>query len=154
MNDLPAGRPAPWPPRPAPQRPVPPPPPGPENAADGRDTDPGPPAPEGHAPDAPGRTGAHQDAPEEADERDGPDAAGPHPGPAGPEALGVPRSPTGNAEVDARLARLADTDLLATDGHLEVYEDVHRALRDTLTALDAPPGPRPPAPAPHDHTRS
>ncbi|MEV5547217.1 hypothetical protein AB0L35_13975 [Streptomyces sp. NPDC052309] len=64
--------------------------------------------------------------------------------PASPAPLHVPRTPTGNAEVDARLARLADADHLATDGHVEVYEDVHRGLRDALTALDARPGP--PAP--------
>ncbi|AQS70322.1 hypothetical protein [Streptomyces pactum] len=70
--------------------------------------------------------------------------------PAAPAPLGVPRVPTGNAEVDARLARLADADHLATDGHVEVYEDVHRGLRDALTALDARPGP--PAPARHPTT--
>ncbi|WP_416980610.1 hypothetical protein [Streptomyces sp. T028] len=64
--------------------------------------------------------------------------------PAAPAPLAVPRTPTGNAEVDAQLDRLADADHLATDGHLEVYEDVHRGLRDALTALDARPGP--PAP--------
>ena len=64
--------------------------------------------------------------------------------PAAPAPLGVPRTPTGNAEVDAQLERLADADHLATDGHVEVYEDVHRGLRDALTALDARPGP--PAP--------
>ncbi|QNP73536.1 hypothetical protein IAG44_31515 [Streptomyces roseirectus] len=57
----------------------------------------------------------------------------------------VPRTPTGNAEVDALLGRLADTDHLATDGHIEVYEDVHRGLRDALTALDARPGPSGPS---------
>ncbi|MFE5262892.1 hypothetical protein [Streptomyces coelicoflavus] len=69
--------------------------------------------------------------------------AQPDPGyePAAPAPLDVPREPTGNAEVDARLARLADADHLATDGHVEVYEDVHRGLRDALTALDARPGP-------------
>ncbi|MFD4262725.1 hypothetical protein ACFWR9_35210 [Streptomyces sp. NPDC058534] len=67
--------------------------------------------------------------------------------PAAPSPLGLPRTPTGNAEVDARLARLADADHLATDGHVEVYEDVHRGLRDALTALDARPGPpAPPSP--------
>lgn len=64
--------------------------------------------------------------------------------PAAPAPLNVPRVPTGDAEVDARLDRLGDADHLATDGHVEVYEDVHRGLRDTLTALDARPGP--PAP--------
>ncbi|WP_409472957.1 hypothetical protein [Streptomyces sp. HC307] len=61
--------------------------------------------------------------------------------PAAPAPLEVPRTPTGNPEVDAQLERLADADHLATDGHLEVYEDVHRGLRDALTALDARPGP-------------
>ncbi|MFG2122456.1 hypothetical protein [Streptomyces sp. NPDC048710] len=67
--------------------------------------------------------------------------------PAAPAPLNVPRTPTGNAEVDAQLERLGDTDHLATDGHLEVYEDVHRGLRDALTALDARPGP--PVPTRH-----
>ncbi|MFC8665583.1 hypothetical protein [Streptomyces sp. NPDC057199] len=67
--------------------------------------------------------------------------------PAAPAPLHVPRTPTGYAEVDAQLDRLADVDHLATDGHVEVYEDVHRGLRDALTALDARPGPpAPPAP--------
>lgn len=64
--------------------------------------------------------------------------------PAAPAPLDVDRTPTGNAEVDAQLDRLGDADHLATDGHVEVYEDVHRGLRDALTALDARPGP--PAP--------
>ncbi|MBL1086179.1 hypothetical protein JK359_30165 [Streptomyces actinomycinicus] len=67
--------------------------------------------------------------------------------PAAPAPLNVPRTPTGTAEVDAQLERLADADHLATDGHVEVYEDVHRGLRDALTALDARPGP--PVPARH-----
>ncbi|MGY6020688.1 hypothetical protein [Streptomyces spinosirectus] len=66
--------------------------------------------------------------------------------PAAPAPLNVPRTPTGNAEVDAQLERLGDADHLTTDGHVEVYEDVHRGLRDTLTALDVRPGP--PAPSP------
>ncbi|MGP3927053.1 hypothetical protein [Streptomyces sp. 8N616] len=70
---------------------------------------------------------------------------------AGPAPLGVPRTPTGNAEVDAQLDRLADADHLPPDGHIEVYEDVHRGLRDALTALDARPGPPPPAPGPYDN---
>ncbi|MBV2356609.1 hypothetical protein KUM39_19880 [Streptomyces sp. J2-1] len=65
-------------------------------------------------------------------------------GPAAPAPLQVPRTPTGEPGVDAHLERLADADHLATDGHAEVYEDVHRGLRDALTALDARPGP--PAP--------
>lgn len=72
-----------------------------------------------------------------------PDTGAPQDGPAGPAPLGVPRTPTGNAEVDAHVERLADADHLTTDGHLEVYEDVHRGLRDALTALDTRPGPPP-----------
>lgn len=68
--------------------------------------------------------------------------------PAAPAPLGVPRVPTGDAGVDALLERLADADHLAADGHLEVYEDVHRGLRDALTALDTRPGPRPES---HNH---
>ncbi|MFE4050906.1 hypothetical protein [Streptomyces sp. YIM B13518] len=72
----------------------------------------------------------------------GPDAVQPPPedDPAAPAPLGVPRTPTGHPEVDARVERLADADHLTTDGHVEVYEDVHRGLRDALTALDARPG--------------
>jgi len=72
--------------------------------------------------------------------------------PAAPAPLHVPRTPTGNAEVDSQLERLGDADHLATDGHVEVYEDVHRGLRDALTALDARPGP--PAPSPSYGHRS
>ncbi|MER6524960.1 hypothetical protein [Streptomyces sp. NPDC001508] len=74
---------------------------------------------------------------------------GPEPDPAAPAPLNVPRTPTGTADVDAGLERLADADHLATDGHIEVYEDVHRALRDALTALDARPGP-PAPPSPYE----
>lgn len=66
--------------------------------------------------------------------------------PVGPAPLGVERVPTGDAEVDSLLRRLGDADHLATDGHIEVYEDVHRGLRDALTALDARPGPPVPSP--------
>lgn len=79
-----------------------------------------------------------------------PEAAGePEPDPAAPAPLNVPRTPTGSADVDAGLERLADADHLATDGHIEVYEDVHRGLRDALTALDARPGP-PAPPRPYE----
>ncbi|WP_460109335.1 hypothetical protein [Streptomyces sp. YKOK-J1] len=70
--------------------------------------------------------------------------------PAAPAPLGVPRTSTGSAEVDAQLQRLADADHLATDGHVQVYEDVHRGLRDALTALDTRPGPPVPVP-PYQH---
>ncbi|GGX11210.1 hypothetical protein [Streptomyces lomondensis] len=71
----------------------------------------------------------------------------PAPDPAAPAPLNVPRAPTGDADVDAALERLGDADHLATDGHLEVYEDVHGGLRDALTALDVRPGPpAPPSP--------
>ncbi|MFI9602550.1 hypothetical protein ACIHCX_22340 [Streptomyces sp. NPDC052043] len=75
--------------------------------------------------------------------------------PAAPAPLPVPRTPTGDARVDAALERLGDADHLATDGHLEVYEDVHGGLRDALTALDARPGPlAPPAQSPPYRHRS
>ncbi|MEU6315895.1 hypothetical protein [Streptomyces sp. NPDC047014] len=63
--------------------------------------------------------------------------------PAGPAPLGVVRTPTGHAGVDAHLARLAGADHLAAGGHPAVYEDVHRGLREALDALDAPPVPGP-----------
>ncbi|MFR0356496.1 hypothetical protein [Streptomyces sediminimaris] len=83
----------------------------------------------------------------------GDEKAEPEPGhdPAAPAPLDVPRTPTGNAGVDARLERLGDADHLATDGHIEVYEDVHRGLRDTLTALDARQGPAAPSPSYGQH---
>ncbi|MCA6096274.1 hypothetical protein LE181_29430 [Streptomyces sp. SCA3-4] len=70
--------------------------------------------------------------------------------PASPQPLGVPRTPTGDAGVDAHLARLADTDDLDAGGHLQVYEDVHQGLRDALSALDQRPGPTDPA-RPYDN---
>ncbi|WP_326764820.1 hypothetical protein OG978_09785 [Streptomyces sp. NBC_01591] len=82
-------------------------------------------------------------------------AAGALLGPVAPAPLGVARTPTGDAGVDAELERLADADHLPADGHIEVYEDVHRGLRDTLTALDARPAPAPvPAPMPSYDNRS
>ncbi|MFD7861316.1 hypothetical protein [Streptomyces sp. NPDC057682] len=97
------------------------------------------------------------------DSMPGPDeAAAPPPGapprdvpaePAAPAPLGLVRTPTGDAGVDAALERLADADHLAADGHIEVYEDVHRGLRSALTALDAGPAPAPVPTPPYD-TRS
>ncbi|MFE6104446.1 hypothetical protein ACFVQ4_31425 [Streptomyces laurentii] len=63
-----------------------------------------------------------------------------------PAPLGVVRTPTGRPAVDVLLDRLAATDHLTADGHLGVYEDVHRGLRAELTALDTPPAPAPPRP--------
>ncbi|MFF0201789.1 hypothetical protein [Streptomyces sp. NPDC005017] len=78
------------------------------------------------------------------------DTAAPEEDPSAPAPLDIARTPTGDAGVDAQLDRLADADHLATDGHLEVYEDVHRGLRDALTALDARPGPpAPPSSTPY-----
>lgn len=81
------------------------------------------------------------------------EAVEPEHDPAAPAPLNVSRTPTGNAEVDAQLERLGDADHLATDGHVEVYEDVHRGLRDALTALDARPGP-PAPPTPYSNSNS
>ncbi|MFF8373882.1 hypothetical protein ACF05W_34525 [Streptomyces lydicus] len=72
-------------------------------------------------------------------------------GPDEPRPLGVGRTPTGQAAVDARLRRLADADHLPSSGHLQVYEDVHRGLRDVLAGLDQHPGPPAPSPTPHTH---
>ncbi|WP_326696782.1 hypothetical protein OG909_05300 [Streptomyces sp. NBC_01754] len=69
----------------------------------------------------------------------GAEAPTPSHDPVPPAPLGIPRAPTGHPGVDARLERLADADHLPADGHTEVYEDVHRGLRDELSALDAPP---------------
>lgn len=80
------------------------------------------------------------------------------PAPDGPAPLGVATAPTGDTQVDSVLERLADADHLPADGHPEVYEDVHRGLREVLDALDAPPGPVPapagPTPSPPYDLRS
>jgi hypothetical protein len=65
---------------------------------------------------------------------------GPDLGP-GPLPLGAEVEATGCAEVDVLLERLRNADALSTESHVEVYEDVHRGLRDALTALDARTGP-------------
>ncbi len=87
--------------------------------------------------------------PEPVDETSGPEASdteAPRDGahePAEAAPLEVVRELTGHPGVDADLARLAEVDDLPADGHLEVYEDVHRGLRAELTSLDAHPAPRP-----------
>nr|WP_244376294.1 hypothetical protein [Streptomyces ficellus] len=81
--------------------------------------------------------------PEAAEDAPGADAPGETYEPAAPAPLGVERTPTGHPRVDAGLERLADADHLPADGHLEVYEDVHRGLREALAALDAHPQPSP-----------
>lgn len=80
-------------------------------------------------------------------------AAGAAPaGDAEPQPLGVGTAPTGQAAVDSTLRRLADADHLPASGHLQVYEDVHRGLRDVLAGLDQHPGPPAPSPATHAKT--
>jgi hypothetical protein len=71
--------------------------------------------------------------------------------PAGPQPLGVVVTPTEDAAVDARLRRLAAADHLPVSGHLDVYEDVHRGLREVLAALDQRPGPPAPSSTTHDN---
>jgi hypothetical protein len=46
------------------------------------------------------------------------------------------RPVTGDQQVDQALHRLAELDARPTGEHAEVYEDVHRQLRDALTRLD------------------
>ncbi|MFI0713675.1 hypothetical protein ACH4SK_24065 [Streptomyces inhibens] len=69
----------------------------------------------------------------------------------GPQPLGVGVTPTGEAAVDAGLRRLADADHLPASGHLRVYEDVHRGLRDVLAGLDQHPGPPAPSSTTYDN---
>ncbi|MFG2533483.1 hypothetical protein [Streptomyces sp. NPDC048516] len=69
-----------------------------------------------------------------------------------PQPVGVGTTPTGEAAVDTTLRRLADADHLPASGHLQVYEDVHRGLRDVLAGLDQHPGPPAPSPTTHDKT--
>lgn len=80
-----------------------------------------------------------------------PGAAGEPEGPAEPQPIGVGVTPTGEAAVDARLRRLADADHLPASEHLQVYEDVHRGLRDVLAGLDQHPGPPAPSSTTHDN---
>ncbi|MFE1775946.1 hypothetical protein [Streptomyces sp. NPDC059008] len=71
--------------------------------------------------------------------------------PEGPRPLGVGVVPTGQSAVDAGLRRLADADHLPSSGHLQVYEDVHRGLRDVLAGLDQHPGPPAPSSTTYDN---
>ena len=64
----------------------------------------------------------------------------------GPVPLAVGRKAPGNAEIDKLLERLSDANVLPTQSHIEVYEEVHRGLRDALTALDTRPVSSPPHP--------
>lgn len=73
-------------------------------------------------------------------------------GDAEPQPIGVGATPTGDTAVDTTLRRLADADHLPASGHLQVYEDVHRGLRDVLAGLDQHPGPPAPSPTTRDTT--
>lgn len=83
---------------------------------------------------------AESEETEEAEEAPQVEEAGEAEEPEEPKPLGVELRPTGHAPVDARLRRLAEADHLTVFGHLEVYEDVHRGLRETLAELDRTPG--------------
>lgn len=52
-----------------------------------------------------------------------------------PLGLEVPE-PSGDAAVDQAVRRLTQVDVLPTELHGEVYEDVHRELREVLAGLD------------------
>lgn len=80
-----------------------------------------------------------------------PDTTAEPEGPAVPQPIGVGVTPTGEGAVDAGLRRLADADHLPVSEHLQVYEDVHRGLRDVLAGLDQHPGPPAPSSTTHDN---
>lgn len=109
-------------------------PPGVTRTPDGAAADPGVPPHDGVREPQQAAAAAADDAAEAIGA--GPGTVDAMPEAVGPVPLGVVLRETGNAEVDAAVARLADADELPTDGHVEVYEDVHRDLRDALTALD------------------
>ncbi|MFJ9472345.1 hypothetical protein [Streptomyces caniferus] len=102
----------------------------------------------GPGPEAP--TGAEEPAGAEETPGAEPGGSGVPGGPAGPRPVGVGTTPTGQAAVDTALRRLADADHLPASGHLQVYEDVHRGLRDVLAGLDQHPGPPAPSSTTHD----
>lgn len=45
-------------------------------------------------------------------------------------------APSGTAEVDAALARLAELEALGPTDHVEVFEDIHERLTRVLSGLD------------------
>lgn len=94
-------------------------------------------------PAGPGADGDPADLGEDLPQPPGPDPRVDPYEAAAPAPLGVARTPTGRPAVDALLDRLGDADHLTADGHLDVYEDVHRGLRAELTSLDERPAPRP-----------
>ncbi|WP_042374407.1 hypothetical protein [Streptacidiphilus neutrinimicus] len=57
-------------------------------------------------------------------------------GPAAPHAPFPPVVETGNAAVDAALARLEDVAEVPAEARAGVYGEVHDLLRDTLAGLD------------------
>lgn len=62
-------------------------------------------------------------------------APGPEPEEVAPLEVDPP-VPTGEPEVDRAVARLTQAGVLPTERHAEVYEDVHRELREVLSGLD------------------
>jgi hypothetical protein len=56
-------------------------------------------------------------------------------------------APTGDARVDEALARLEELGQAPVSEHVEIFDDVHRRLRDVLASVDQG-GPTVPAPAP------
>ncbi|MEU6332183.1 hypothetical protein ABZ851_33765 [Streptomyces sp. NPDC047049] len=105
----------------------------------------------GPEPEAPAQAAQPEPVPS-GEQQEGAGAAGAAPaGDAEPQPLGVGTTPTGQTAVDSRLRRLADADHLPASGHLQVYEDVHRGLRDVLAGLDQHPGPPAPSPTTHDN---
>ncbi len=106
----------------------------------------------GPEPEAPAQAAQPEPVPS-GEQQEGSGGAGASTAPGGdaePQPLGVGTTPTGQTAVDSTLRRLADADHLPASGHLQVYEDVHRGLRDVLAGLDQHPGPPAPSPTTHD----
>ena len=49
---------------------------------------------------------------------------------------GLSWEPSGDARVDAAVARISSLPGAATDDHVAIYEDAHRQLRDALADLE------------------